>query len=1166
MKAKISTIALVFLAMLWFSQASVGQVITTAPNISACPGTTVSIPITVSNFTGVASISLTLNINPAVLTYTGYTLSPQLTGGFPVINSPAPFTQVIFAWFALSAGTLGPNAILMTLNFTYLGGNCPLVFDTISNGACLYSDIDSNPLAAIWYSGSVTQAVAPAFVSQPTAATVNEGSGAIFSVTANNAGTYQWQESTNGSTWNNINNGGIYSGATTNSLDISTTTISMNGYQYRCEAKETTCNQISHSDPATLTVNQVTVTIIAQLGSVSSCPANQVTIPVTVTNCNNIGSFSFEVYPPSCLTFIGLTNQNSALSGTVTANQQPNFLGINWIGSASTNVGNGVLFDLQFAYTSGSGAFTFDNGVSRFSDISNNTLPATFVNGTVSPLATTPVIDQQPADQTISANTNTNITVAATGANTYLWEVSTDGGSTWAAIVAGVNYGGITSSDLQIINTPATFDGYKYRCILTETTCNLAVTSNAAMLTVTASSTDITTTIGSVTICPSADSTLMVTIPVNVINFVGVASANFKFNYDTTALVYDTVANLQAELDPYQGGSGLFVANATGGQFGMAWFSVTPSTFGNGKLFDVLFHYISNNSPLVFDPSPGICNYTDLNFNDLITHWVNGNVTLPGPVITSMPTSQVALLGSNATFTVAGNNIDSYQWQKLDAGIWTDLVNGTDYNGVTTGILTVNNTTLAMDGFLFRCKVTGSCGPQYSYVVELMVINSTPVMATLPTLTQCQGPIIIPVTVSNFNDVGSFSVTFNTVGNVLIYNGFQAIDPALTGMSITHTANSVTMSFTTSTPVTIANGTIVELKYVTNAGTTPLDWEPAAGVNFFKSVSGTTLPSTFNSGYVTINSFPGPPAAIQGVNNICQGVLSSTFTTTGAAGSTSYEWVIIPSIAGTIAGAGLTGTVTWNVTFSGLATVTVKGHNDCGVGPIMSKAVMVTVVPIVSFQPIPNACTNDTVVLTSGMPTGGTYTGPGIVNNYFYPGVTGVGTFTITYEFSNAGCSASATQTVTVHQSPVVTFTLPFNLTVVLPTYPAFLLTGGLPIGGTYSGTGVNSATGIFSPMGAGNGIKLITYTYTTMDGCTESATQTINVDPVWGIVSNGNTLSINIQPNPTKGMVQIKIQNITESVDLGIFNDLGQKVYEEKVVPQNGMFFKELNLTDQPR
>jgi hypothetical protein len=66
---------------------------------------------------------------------------------------------------------------------------------------------------------------------------------------------YQWQESTNlGVTWNNITNGGIYSGATTATLTLTGVTALMSTYQYRCVVTGTAPCGVVNSGVAKLTV------------------------------------------------------------------------------------------------------------------------------------------------------------------------------------------------------------------------------------------------------------------------------------------------------------------------------------------------------------------------------------------------------------------------------------------------------------------------------------------------------------------------------------------------------------------------------------------------------------------------------------------------------------------------------------------------------------------------------------------------------------------------------------------------------------------------------------------------------------------------------------------------------------------------------------------------
>lgn len=100
--------------------------------------------------------------------------------------------------------------------------------------------------------------VPPSINSQPGNTTVCVSTNASFTVSA--AGTspfsYQWQESTTGAggPWNNITDGGVYSGATTSTLNLTGVTIGMNGNQYRCIVTGQ-CAPTATSNPGILTVN-----------------------------------------------------------------------------------------------------------------------------------------------------------------------------------------------------------------------------------------------------------------------------------------------------------------------------------------------------------------------------------------------------------------------------------------------------------------------------------------------------------------------------------------------------------------------------------------------------------------------------------------------------------------------------------------------------------------------------------------------------------------------------------------------------------------------------------------------------------------------------------------------------------------------------------------------
>lgn len=110
-------------------------------------------------------------------------------------------------------------------------------------------------------------------------------------------------------------------------------------------------------------------------------------------------------------------------------------------------------------------------------DIYHNTVTSDAVKMVkVSP----PTITGQPADVTVAVGETVYFTVAAEGKGlSYQWQYSADGGETWNNSGAA----GYRSTTLHFA-AKATYDGYLYRCVVTDS-YSATATSNAAILTVT---------------------------------------------------------------------------------------------------------------------------------------------------------------------------------------------------------------------------------------------------------------------------------------------------------------------------------------------------------------------------------------------------------------------------------------------------------------------------------------------------------------------------------------------------------------------------------------------------------------------------------------------------------------------------------------------------------
>lgn len=118
---------------------------------------------------------------------------------------------------------------------------------------------------------------------------------------------------------------------------------------------------------------------------------------------------------------------------------------------------------------------------------------------------------------------------------------------------------------------------------------------------------------------------------------------------------------------------------------------------------------------------------------------VNANYTLGAPIaITAQPAPASACDTKNTTITLTNDPVDSYKWQVLLGGVWTDLADNATYSGTTTGTLQITGATLALDGFKYRVKldrIGNTCGLISDETV--LTVYPLPVVTSPVPLIQC---------------------------------------------------------------------------------------------------------------------------------------------------------------------------------------------------------------------------------------------------------------------------------------------------------------------------------------------------------------------------------------------------------------------------------------------
>jgi len=594
-------------------------------------------------------------------------------------------------------------------------------------------------------------------------------------------------------------------------------------------------------------------TINTTAGTVQDCPGD-IVVSIDVTDFYGVGAISLVLqYNTGTLTYVNYENLHSEIStGNLVINPVGDQIFIGWTSLAAANIGNGTLMEFRFSGVTGNSNMnwvTQTPGYCEYSDIDGNILPATFTNGNVTVYGI-PTVLNHPVDQNVLPGQNTSFSITASGTSlVYRWQFSPDNGSNWFDLNNNSTYSGVTGTTLYISNTPYSLNEFQYRCKV-EGTCTPVAFSNPGILTLTY---PITTSLPTQSYCPGN-----LVIPVSVDTLIEVAALSLTMSYDAGILTYSGYQNM----DPAFAG-GNFIVNATGTDVYITWASSTPVSTGTITAVELIFNSVTGTGNLNWDTqSAGACEYSDISGNEITSVFINGQTSIYGlPQITNQPVDRVIAENTNTNFSLSATGSGlAYQWQiSTDGGsVWNDLTNGGHYSGVTNPTLSVSNGLLSMNGYVYRCIVSGYCPPDaVSDVVSLTVLAN--ITTNCGSITECPGPVIVPVDVTHFVNVASFSLTLEYNESVLTYTGNQNLHTSLSGGNFVANAagNKVYLTWTNTTPVSFGDDLLIELLFTGIAGTSPLTWDTQTTGNCeYSDVNGNLIYTTFVNGNAIVYAIP----------------------------------------------------------------------------------------------------------------------------------------------------------------------------------------------------------------------------------------------------------------------------------------------------------------------
>jgi len=284
-----------------------------------------------------------------------------------------------------------------------------------------------------------------------------------------------------------------------------------------------------------------------------------------------------------------------------------------------------------------------------------------------------------------------------------------------------------------------------------------------------------------------------------------------------------------------------------------------------------------------------------------------------------------------------------------------------------------------------------------------------------------------------------------------------------------------------------------------------------------------------------------------------------SLTAAGAPAGSFYRWysafiggdVIFNTTGATYITPTLDSTTTYYV-----AIVSASGCESARIGVTAT----VNEIPVINPGTNQIVCRNEaSFALTSFSPAGGTWTGPGVtVNGLFNPTAAGLGTHILTYTVIQNGCSATATKKITITEAPVVSLA-PF-INPVCQTNNQYVLTDGLPVGGTYSGRGVSN--GIFNATRVGVGTDSIFYTYAQPGGCAVTVARPIRVTADCP-APDDLAANLGLAPNPTSSELYVSLPLPAKTnLILRLLDAKGLVVHEQRYTQVSGEFREKLDVS----
>ncbi len=220
------------------------------------------------------------------------------------------------------------------------------------------------------------------------------------------------------------------------------------------------------------------------LGNIGVCENSTVLVPLTGLDLVNVGAITIFIdYDDQSLSFNSIENIDPQMSGLIyNSLSNPSRIAVVWTKTSGINFTNTTLLNIKFNVLHKSGIINF---AKENCEIANASIPpqiisVNYTDGSI--FAAAPTISAEPENKTVPSHSNVVFEVSSPDASGFTWQESRNSGTSWYSLSENDIYSGTHTTSLTIIQVPANYNKFNYRCVLNPGSC--PVVSTSALLSV----------------------------------------------------------------------------------------------------------------------------------------------------------------------------------------------------------------------------------------------------------------------------------------------------------------------------------------------------------------------------------------------------------------------------------------------------------------------------------------------------------------------------------------------------------------------------------------------------------------------------------------------------------------------------------------------------------